>query len=303
MLLLGAFEYVQFLKFSHLSSWLGSIPIDAWALPNWVLALYPATERAVHLRILLCKLLSPSTTLQSGWFVIFHILISFTIFSNHIFASRLVQFIIGILKYFSIKSLTIYIVLLNLCQWSTLLSVPTIMSQEELEIEENIFWLALLYFLLRHKELKIIYIQGNIKSDYTLTCQSYHQHFLPNLLTLCAPLAICYNIVKRISDRLNIFDLEVDINQLCPINLLQICLMENLWCFQKLKYFGPQFGPSLLFVMPQKSLTNHNWAKYLAYRLKQVWMLSFMQSQGQLLSGNIVYYYYLLLIVLSLSEH
>ena len=208
----------------------------------------------------------------------------------------------GILKHSPIKSLVIYMVSLNLCQWLTLLGVPTMMSLEELEVEGDIPRPALLHFLLRHRGLKTIRIRGNIKSDRTLTRWSRHQHFLPNLLTLRAPLAVCCDIVERISDRLNVFDLEVDVNRLCPIDPLLICLMENLWHFRKLEYFGLRFGPSPLSVMPQESSTDHDWAEHPACRLKQVQMLSFVQSQGRLSPGNIVCHHHLLLIILSLSE-
>ena len=64
----------------------------------------------------------------------------------------------GSLNHSPIKSLVIYMVSLNLCQWSTLLGVLTMMSLEELEVEGDIPQPALLHFLLRHGGLKTIHI-------------------------------------------------------------------------------------------------------------------------------------------------
>src|SRR5258708_21889817 len=79
--------------------------------------------------------LPPPTTLRSGGSVTSPTLTSFTISSDHAFAPVLLQSTMGILHNSPIKSLTIYMVSLNLCQWLTLLGVPTMMSLEELEVE------------------------------------------------------------------------------------------------------------------------------------------------------------------------
>jgi hypothetical protein len=174
--------------------------------------------------------LSPPASLRRGWSVASRTLTSFTISSDHAFAPGLVRTTMGILKHSPIKILTIYMVSLNPCQWSTLLGL-TMMSLEELDVEGDIPLPALLCFLSRHRGLKTIRIRGNIGSGRTLTSRSRLQHFLPNILTLRAPLAVCCDIVKRIEDSLNIFDLEIDVNQLRRFDLLLIHLMENLLVF------------------------------------------------------------------------
>jgi hypothetical protein len=175
-------------------------------------------------------------------------------------------------------------------------------SLEELDVEGDIPRPALLRFLLRHKGLETIRIRGNIGSGRTLTSRSRHQHFLPNLLTLRAPLAVCCDIIERISDSSNIFDLEVDVSRLSPFDPLLIRLMENLWPLRGLEHFGLRVGPSPLSVTPQESSNDHDWDEHPAYRLKQVQTLSFMQTQGRLSPGDIVCRHFLLLIFLTLSE-
>lgn len=231
--------------------------------------------------------LSPPASLRRGWSVTSHTLTSFTISSDHAFAPGLVRTTMGILKHSPIRSLTIYMVSLNPCQWSTLLGI-TMMSLEELDVEGDISQPALLRFLSRHRGLKTIRIRGNIGSDRTLTSRSRRLHFLPNLLTLYAPLVVCCDIVGRIEDSSNIFALEVDVNRLRPFDPLLICLMENLWRFRKLGDFGLRVRPSPLSVMRQESWNNHDWNEHPACRLKQVQALSIVQTQGRLSPGDIV---------------
>lgn len=246
--------------------------------------------------------LSPPASLRSGWSVTSRTLTSFTISSDHAFAPGLVRTTMGILKHSPIKSLVIYMVSLSPCQWSTLLGVLNMMSLEELDVEGDIPRPTLLRFLSRHRGLKTIRIRGNTGSGRTLTSRSQHQQFLPNLLTLRAPLAVSCDIVERISDNSNIFDLEVDVNRLCPFDPLLIRLMENLWPFRRLEYFGLRVGPSPLSITPQGSPDVHDWDEHPACRLKQVQTLSFMQTQGRLSPGDIVCRHLLLLIFLILSE-
>ena len=244
---------------------------------------------------------SPPASLRSGWSVTCRTLTSFTISSDHAFAPELVRTTMGILKHSPIKSLVIYTVSLNPCQWSTLLGL-SMMSLEELDVEGDIPRPALLRFLSRHRGLKTVRIRGNIGSDRTLTRRSRHQHFLPNLLTLRAPLAVCCDIVERSSDSSNIFDLEVDVNQLRPFDPLLIRLMENLRRFPKLEYFGFRVGPSPLSVTSQESSNDHDRDEHPACRLKQVRSLSFMQTRGRLSPGDIVCHHLPFLIFPILSE-
>ena len=245
--------------------------------------------------------LSPPVSLRRGWSVTSRTLTSFTI-SDHAFAPGLVRTTMGILEHSPIKNLTISLVSLNPCQWSTLLGVSSMISLEQFDVEGDIPRSALLRFLSRHRELKIVRIRGNVGSDRTLTSRSRHQHFLPNLLTLRAPLAVCCDIVERINDNSNIFCLEIGVDQLRPFDPLLIRLMENLWCFRKLRYFDFQVGPSPVSVMPQESSNDHDWDEHPACRLKQVQTLSFMQIQSRLSPEDIVCHYPLSLISLTLSE-
>lgn len=245
--------------------------------------------------------LSPPASLRSGWSATSRTLTSFTISSNHAFAPGLVRTTMGILKHSPIESLAIDMVSLNPCQWSTLLGVLTMMSLKELDIEGDIPRPALLRFLSRHRGLETIRIRGNIGSGRTLTSRSQRQYFLPNLRTLRAPLAVCCDIVERTSDTSNIFDLEVDVNRLHPFDPLLIRLMENLWRFRKLRYFGFRVRPSPISVTPQESSNDHDWDEHPACRLKQVQTLSFVQTQGRLSPGDIVCHHFLLLISFALS--
>lgn len=244
--------------------------------------------------------LSPPASLRRGWSVTSCTLTSFTISSDHAFAPGLVRTTMGILKHSPIKILTINMVSLNPCQWSTLLGL-TMMSLEELDVEGDIPRPALLRFLSRHRGLKTICIRGNIGSGRTLTSRSRLQHFLPKILTLRAPLAVCCDIVERIEDSSNIFDLEIDGNQLQPFDPLLIRLMENIWRFRKLESFGLRIRPGPLSVTPQESWNDHDWNEHPACRLKQVQALSFMQTQGRLSPGDIVCHHLLLFILPYLS--
>ena len=92
--------------------------------------------------------------------------------------------------------LRIYMVLLNLSQWSTLFGELSMTFLEDIEVERDIPWPALTRFLINHKGLKRICIRGNVTSDCALSGWSQRQHFPPSLQILYAPLEICCDILE-----------------------------------------------------------------------------------------------------------
>jgi len=230
--------------------------------------------------------LPPSISLQSGLSHGSHTLTSFIISSDYGFSPGLMPATIGILRRSHIKDLTIYMVSLNPSQWSTLLEGLHMVFLEDIELEGDIPQPALIRFLFKHKGLKNIRIRCDSPSEHTQSRQLQRRPFLPNLLSLHAPLAVCCDIARRLSDSSKLYELKVEMNQLCPFDPSFCHLLEILQHFHKLDYLGLRFVPGFPSTMPQAHLGNHNWDKYPARNLRQIRTLSFFQSQGQLSTGD-----------------
>jgi hypothetical protein len=231
--------------------------------------------------------LSPPIALRSGWSSGSHTLTSFTISSDNAFTPGMVRTTMGILKHSPIKSLRIYMVSLNPRQWSTLLGELNMKLLEDMEVEGDIPRPALIRFLTKHKGLQRIRIRCNMVSDRAIPSRSQHEDFLPSLLTLRAPLAVCCDIVERVSP-MKLFEVEVEVSRLQPFDPLLLRLMENLGRFRKLDNFGFRVGPSPQSVAPQDRPDNHDWDGHPARRVRQVRTLSFVQTQSRLSPGDIV---------------
>ena len=213
-------------------------------------------------------------------------LTSFIISSDYAFAPGLMQTTMGILRHSLIKSLTIYMVSLNLSQWSTLLGGLNMASLEDIELEGDIPRPALVHFLFKHEGLKNIRIRCSALSERAQPSRSRHQPFLPNLLTLHAPLAVCCDIAQRLSDSSKLYELKVEMNQFCPFDHSFRHLLEILRYFQKLDYLGLRFVPGLQSTVPQLSPGDRDWDKYPAHELRQIRTLSFFHSHGHLSPGD-----------------
>jgi hypothetical protein len=176
---------------------------------------------------------------------------------------------------------------LNPRQWSTLLGELNMKLLEDMEVEGDIPRPALIRFLTKHKGLQRIRIRCNMVSDRAIPSRSQHEDFLPSLLTLRAPLAVCCDIVERVSP-MKLFEVEVEVSRLQPFDPLLLRLMENLGRFRKLDNFGFRVGPSPQSVAPQDRPDNHDWDGHPARRVRQVRTLSFVQTQSRLSPGDIV---------------
>lgn len=236
--------------------------------------------------------LPPSIALRSGSSCGSNTLTSLVISSDYAFAPGLVQMTMGILRHSPIKTLIIDMVSLNQSQWLTLLGELNMAFLEDIELEGNIPRPALIRFLIKHKGLKNICIGGNVSSlDRVQPSRSRSQPFLPNLLTLRAPLAVCCDIAERVTNSSSLDDLEVEVSQLHPHHDPSFLhLVEILRHFRKLYHLGLRLAPSSPSAIPQTSLNDHDWDKHPVRMLKQVHTLSFFQSpsQGRLSPGDIV---------------
>lgn len=283
-------------------------PSNARSLRNFYLSLYGTnplllTSDFVRMRRLFFSL--PLTRLSfSGYMPACHLppsislrrsgpsscrsrtLTSFIISSDYAFAPGLMQTTTGILQHSLIKSLTIYMVSLNPSQWSTLLGGLNMVFLEDIELEGDIPRPALVHFLFKHEGLKNIRIRCSALSERTQPSRSRHPPFLPNLLTLHAPLAVCCDIAQRLSDSSKIYELKVEMDQLCPFDHSFRRLLEILRHFQKLDYLGLRFVPGLQSTVPQLSPDDRDWDKYPARELRQIRTLSFFHSHGHLSPGD-----------------
>jgi hypothetical protein len=208
----------------------------------------------------------------------------------------------GILRYSHIKDLAIYMVSLNLSHWSALLEGLDMTLLEDIELEGDIPRPALIHFLSRHKGLKSIRIRCNEPYQYAETRRRRRPPFLPNLLSLHAPLAVCCDIARQLGDSSKLYELRVEMNQLHPFDPIFRHLLEILQRFQKLDYLGLRFAPGSPSSTPQLHPSDHDWDKYPARDLRQIRTLTFFQSQGQLATGDNVCPLVFLLIFLTLAR-
>ncbi|KAH9008745.1 hypothetical protein EDB85DRAFT_1903873 [Lactarius pseudohatsudake] len=210
--------------------------------------------------------LPPSITLRSGTSCGSHTLTSLSISSDLAFAPGLVRTTMGILNQSPIRRLVIYMVSLNRSQWSTLLGQLNMTLLEDIEVEGDIPRPALIRFLIKHRGLRVIRIRGNVPSDRTQPSRPPSQHFLPNLRTLHAPLTVCCDIIRRVSDPSNLYELQAE-------------LVETLRHFRKLGNLGLRLVPSS--TVPQASPGDYNWDGHPICELRQVHRLSFHRNRGQ----------------------
>jgi len=191
----------------------------------------------------------------------------------------------GILKHSPIETLAIYMVSLKPPQWSTLLGELNMAFLESIELKGDIPQPPLICFLIKHMGLKSVHIRCNVPLDCTQPSRSQCQPFLPNLLTLKAPLAVCCDIAEQVGSLSSLYHLEVEMKQLNPHDPTFHCLMEMLWHFQKLDHLGLRLRP---FTMPQAPLNGYDWEGYPVRKLRQICSLSFFWGQGGLSPGDIV---------------
>lgn len=218
-----------------------------------------------------------------------HSLTSFIISSDYAFAPGLVQTTLSILRRSPIKSLAIYWVSLKPSQWSRLLGELNMVFLEDIELEGDIPQPALIRFLTKNKALKKIHIRCNsLLSDRSQPSRSHFQPFLPNILTLDAPLAVCCDIVDRITNSSSLYRLEIGLDRLHPQQSLLHRLLETLRRFQKLDHLGLRIVQRSPSAMPQASLNDYDWAGCPTRELRQIRTLSFFRGQNQLSPGDIV---------------
>lgn len=212
-------------------------------------------------------------------------LTSLVISCDYAFAPGLVRTTMGILKRSPIETLAIYMVSLKSPQWLTLLGELKMKFLENIELEGDIPHPPLIRFLFKHAGLKSVQIRCNAPSDRTQRSRSRSQPFLPNLLTLTAPLAVCHNIAERAGNSSSLYRLEVEMKQLDPHDPAFRRLLEILWHFEKLDHLGLRLRPS---TTPHTPLNDYDWEGYPARELRQVRSLNFFWAQGRLSPGDIV---------------
>jgi hypothetical protein len=240
----------------------------------------------------------PSIPLRSGSTCGSRTLTSLVISSDHAFAPGLVRTTLGILNHSPLKRLAIFMVSLTPSQWSTLFGRLNMSLLEDIEVEGDIPRPALLRFLIKHKSLKKVRIAGSASSSRTQPSRSQNQHFLPNLCTLHAPLALCCDIIRRASDPSRFRELHVELSRLHPHDPLFRDLLKALRHFRKLDYLGLRLVPSVPPAIPQANPGDH-WDGHPASELTQVRTLSF-RSQGLLSLGEMVCPHLLSLVFLTL---
>jgi hypothetical protein len=170
-------------------------------------------------------------------------------------------------------------------QWSTLLGQLDMPLLEVIQVEGDIPRPALLRFLMKHRDLRIVRIRGSVPSDRSQPSRSQIQHFLPNLRTLHAPLAVCCDIIRRASSPSSLWELNVELSRLHPYDPLFHQLLEALRHFQNLDRLGLLLVPSPLDDIPHAR--PGDWDGHPACELRQVRSLSF-RNRGLLSPGDIV---------------
>jgi hypothetical protein len=213
-------------------------------------------------------------------------LTSLLISSNYAFTPGLKDTTMGILRHSPIETLMVYMESWTASQWSTFLGGLNMACLEDIELEGDIPQPALIRFLCKHRGLKSVRIRGNAApSDHLQPSRSW-QPFLPKLLTLCVPLAVCCGILERISDSSSLYQLEVEMSRLHPHDPAFRRLLEILQHFQKLDHLKLR----LVWSSPSATPEPNDWDGHplAAHELKQIRILSFFRSQGQFLPGDIV---------------
>ena len=218
----------------------------------------------------------------------FPTLTSLTISSDHVFAPGLVGITMGMLNQSPIESLTIWMVSLSPCQWSALLGELNMTSLEDIELEGDIPQSALIRFFRKHSGLKTIRVGGNMPLGRIQPSRQRSQSFLPHLHTLHAPLALSYDIIRQASDVSILRELNVEVSRIQPDDPLFCRLVENLQHFQNLYLVGLQLVPCSPPAVPEANPSNCNSDGHPARDLRQVRILSFFQSGGQLSTEDIV---------------
>ena len=194
----------------------------------------------------------------------------------------------GILKGSPIETLGIYMVSLKPAQWSTLLGELNMAFLEDIELEGDIPQPPLIRFLNKHTGLKSVRIRCTAPLDRTQPSRSRCQPFLPNLLTLKAPLSVCCDIAERVGNSSSLYNLEVEMEQLSPHDPAFRRLLEMLWQFQKLDHLGLRLRPSLPSSTLQAPLSDYDWEGYPVREFRQIRSLSFFWGQGRLSPRDIV---------------
>ena len=162
-------------------------------------------------------------------------------------------------------------------QWSTLLEGLNVVFLEDIELEGDIPQPALIRFLFKHKGLRNIHIRCDTPPKHTpsQSSRSRRQPFLPNLLSLHAPLAVCCDIARRLSDSSRLYELKVEMNRLQLFDPSFRHLLEILRHLQRLDCLGLRFVPDSPSTMLQSYPSDHDWDKYPARNLRQIRTLSF----------------------------
>ena len=211
-------------------------------------------------------------------------LTSLVISSDYAFAPGLAQATMGVLRHSPIETLTIYMVSLNSCQWSTLLGGLHIKSLKNIDFEGDIPHAALIRFLMKHKDLKDICIRGNVRSGRAQPGRLRNQPILSRLQTFQAPLAVCCDVAERLGDSSNLYKLHVEVSQHHPHDPSFLRLVEILGNFRQLDHLGLHLVPNLASATSQASLDDHDWDEHPVHALRKVHTLTFFQSLGHRLS-------------------
>lgn len=231
--------------------------------------------------------LPPPIALRSGAPCGPDTLTSLVIADDYTFAPGLVGTTMGALKHSPIKTLTVHMLSLNTSHWTTLLGELNMPFLEDVELEGDIPRPALIRFLIKHEGLKNIRIRENTPSDRAQPARLRCATFLPNLLTLHAPLIVCCDIVERASNPSRLYDLQVEVNRFHLNDPSFLRLLESLHRFQKLDHLGLRLVPSLSSVT-QVGQDDHEWEEHPARELRQVHSLSFFRNRGRLSPGDVV---------------
>jgi hypothetical protein len=231
----------------------------------------------------------PNSALRRGVSGGSHTLTTFRIWSDYAFAPGLVQTTMRILNYSPIEQLSISAVSLQARHWSILLGELDMAFLKNIVLEGDIPRPPLIRFLAKHKGVTHVRIRCDVPSAQPRPTRTHTLPFLPDLFSLCAPLAICCDIAERNSNSSNLYDLQVGMCRFDPHDpafrrLLQILAIGD---FQQLRHLELEFGPSSPSTTSQANVNEHDWYGYPARDLKQIRTLQFSQRWSQL-SGDIV---------------